>query len=222
MTVKIYRNPDRNKPDSIKTHTPQYIAHDIEPVAIKATRVSNAIAISRPQPLPLDNPRAKRPLVRQPYATPMSSPVGGGGLPNVGNNVEQTWVAVDGDMIDDFTGDQPMIDNNDEVTDQALGFQNGSEAVNLQPILPQGQVVIQHAPVSSGDDLLPVISDLQENSFLLIVQGIPLCSGPQIEIEEQARDLVFGEHEMCEGVPIPVEDVIVLKRIKIKVGLYLD
>ena len=59
----------------------------------------------KPQPLPKDNPRAKRPLIRpQPYAEAVPSPVGRGRglLPNVGNNLEQTWSGVDGEIVDDL------------------------------------------------------------------------------------------------------------------------
>jgi len=34
--------------------------------------------------------------------------------------------------------------------------------------------------------------------------------------------LVFGEHEMCGGSPIPVEDLLIVKRVKVKVGLFFD
>jgi hypothetical protein len=51
---------------------------------------------------------------------------------------------------------------------------------------------------------------------------VPLCSGPKEEIEDQARALVFGEHEMCDGNPVPVDDIVILKRVKVKVGLFLE
>jgi hypothetical protein len=225
--IKIYRNPERHVPDKVKPYTPQYVIEGKDPVPYQKAKISgNAIVMAKPNPLPIDNPRARRVPLQQPYAVPAHSPIGNSGLPNVGNNMEQTWSSVDG-MVDDLSEidlNQPLIDNNETVSAQALGYQSGFTADNLQTPAMQGQVVIEQAtPVlSSGEDLFPVLHDLEDNSFLLIVSGVPICSGPQTEIEDQAKALVFGEHEMCGGSPIPVEDLLIVKRVKVKVGLFFD
>jgi hypothetical protein len=63
---------------------------------------------------------------------------------------------------------------------------------------------------------------LQEDDYLLLVDGTAICSGPMDEVQEQARGLVFGEHPLCDGEPIPVDDIVVIKRVKLKVGLFLE
>ena len=147
--------------------------------------------------------------------------------------MEHTWSSVDGnDIVDDLSGEvdpnHPMVDNNDYVTDEALGFQAGPLASQIAKG-PQGQVTfeeeVQSHPVHSQDtaqDLVPILADLDDESFLLIVAGVPVCSGPKEEIQDQARALVFGEHEMCDGNPVPIDDIIILKRVKVKVGLFLE
>src|SRR5208282_1012301 len=180
---------------------PNYISEGIEPAQLQVSKLGgNAIAVARPKPLPLDNPRAKRPIIRQPYATSAPSPVGRGSLPNVGNNVEQSWSSVDEQIVDDLSEpidpNRPMIDNNEIMTEQSMGYQSGFDATTLQqsPVM-SGTVVIDRVAQSpqkdnTGDNLFLVVSDLQADSFLLIVQGVPICSGPLLEIEEQVETMV--------------------------------
>ena len=234
--IKLHKNPSRNNASPFKHYVPQYQVHGVEPQEYRGAIVPSNAKIAGPSiPLPLDNPRAKRAPLRQPYAEAVSSPIGRGRgpVPNVGNNMEHTWSSVDGDMIvDDLSQyldpDHPMVDNNDFVSDEALGFQSGMTATDLNPehrtFPPQAienEIEANHQSLDEAD-LLSILSRLVEDSYLLIVSGVPICSGPQEEIEDQARALVFGEHEMCEGHPVPLEDIIVIKRSKVKLGLFLE
>lgn len=232
--VKLIKNPDRNKPAPYKPYVPQYQVHGKDPQEYQGGAVVPG-AIARPTPLPSDNPRARRVPVRQPYAEAITSPIGRGRgpVPNVGNNMEHTWSSVDGEIIDDLSGqeidpNQEMIDNNDFVSDAAFGYQNGPTAADIRPnyqVFPaqafEKEVQANHIP-ADPEDLLPVLTSLEEDDCLLIVSGVPVCSGPKDAIEDQARALVFGEHEMCDGNPVPVDDIIILKRVKVKVGLFLE
>lgn len=232
--IKLIKNPDRNKPAPYKPYVPQYQVHGKDPQEYQGGAVVPG-AIARPAPLPSDNPRARRAPVRQPYAEVATSPVGRGRgpVPNVGNNMEHTWSSVDGEIVDDLSGQdidpsQEMVDNNDFVTDSAFGYQSGPTAADIQPnyqVFPpqafEKEVQANHIP-ADPEDLLPVLTSLEEDDCLLIVSGVPVCSGPKDAIEDQARALVFGEHEMCDGNPVPVDDIIILKRVKVKVGLFLE
>jgi hypothetical protein len=247
--VKIYRHPQRNTPDPTPVYTPNYETLGVEPQLYQqpnqhAKIVGNQILIQKPQPLPLTNPRAKRAPIRQPYAeATQAPPIGRNQLPNVGNNMEHSWSSVDGEIVDDLTIDPNahMIDNNEFV--QASAFQNGFTAQDLsQPVAMQGQVIIeqpthQHIQarpqISSSEDLLSVISDLSDDAFLLIVQGVPLCSGPKTEMEDQVQALVLGVHELCgvdltssdaskgQGQPVPIEEIILVKRVRIEAGVFI-
>jgi hypothetical protein len=232
--TKLIRNADRSKPPEYKPYVPQYQVHGVEPQEYHGAVVpGGAVQVARPNPLPNDNPRARRAPVRQPYAEATTSPIGRGPVPNVGNNMEHTWPSDGAGIVDDLTGEevdpnQAMVDNNDFVTDQAFGFQNGLTAANIpsQYTTYPAQAIEQevqatHRP-ADPNDLVPVLTGLEEDAHLLIVSGVPVCSGPREEIEEQARLLVFGEHEMCAGEPVPVDDIIILKRVKVKVGLFLE
>jgi hypothetical protein len=216
--IKRYSNPHRNETVEHKPYVPQYQVHDVEPVQYKSGLVpAEQITVARPNPLPLDNPRAKREPIRQSYGQPQVSHIND--MLNVGNNVEHLWASVDGHVIDDFEDvtDKLMIDNNDELTDEALGYTAGIQVKETPK-----NVVYEETPYQSSEDLFPLISDLSTESFLLIVAGAPICSGPKEEIEEQARSFIFGENEMCDGNPVDIEDIIIIKKVKIKVGLFLE
>lgn len=230
--TKIFRNPARNDGASIKPYVPQYQVHGVEPKEYHSSVVSPDTKIAVPEPLPLDNPRGRKSFyVADTAPVPMGKNLGQ--VPNVGNNMEHSWSSLDGQIVDDLTNENidpnhPMIDNNDEMTPEALGFQSGPTAAHLMPpnqmrppIMVETQDNTQHN-VSGNDDLLSILSDLSEDSYLLLASGVPICSGPKAEIEDQARALVFGEHEICDGNPLSPEEVVVLRRVKIKMGLFLE
>jgi hypothetical protein len=227
--VKLYKNPERNKQKAYKPYIPNYQLLGAEPTKYPGgSVVVNGVVAPKPEPLPLDNPRAKRPLFR-PEPDPQATVVipasfGHAPLPNIGNNAEQVWSSIDGKIIDDVSSnieDNQIIDNNDFVTDQAFGFRNGPTAQDL----PQDQFKPQQFTIETQEQktsLIQIINDLDYDNYLLIVSGEPICSGPQEEIEEQARLFAFGEHETCDNVPVPLEEILVIKKAKIRVGLFVE
>lgn len=241
--IKTYKNRERSlAPNSdYKPYVPQYLVRGVEPGEYKSAVLPDTVQVAaKPQE---ENPRARKVAVRQPYAESVPSPVGRGRgpIPNVGNNVEHTWSSVDGDIVDDLSGDErldpdhPMIDNNDFVSPAALGVLAEDlpaldEVENpplkrftrddIEQAFSQGLRNPQTAP--SEEDLFPVVRDLEEGSYLLIVNGVPVCSGPKEEIEDQAKALIFGEHEICDGNPIPDDDIVIIKRVPIRIGLFLE
>lgn len=249
--LKIIPNPDRNTQAPYKPYVPQYQVHGKDPQQYQGAETSGDVKVARPQSLPTDNPRAKRAPLRQPYAEAIDSPIGKGPPPNVGNNMEHTWSSVDGDIVDDISVDQDheMIDNNDLVTDQALGYPNGLTADDISPSTQRGTVTLEEVMdeptfhigsdviddhrsaileiekelfTTETQDLLSTVSSLEDDNYLLIVSGIAICSGPKEEIEEQTRSMVFGDHEICDGNPVEIDDIVIIKRIKVKVGLFLE
>jgi len=67
-------------------------------------------------------------------------------------------------------------------------------------------------------------SKLTDNSdqYILIYNNKIVSSDTKENIQELASKLVFGEHELCNGKPIAVENIIVLKKVKINIGLFLE
>ena len=234
--VKLYKNPQRNKPTNLKPYVPQYQIMGVEPAAFHSkTEMGTPPLVLKKAPLSTDNPSAPRPLIQQPYAEPAPSPIGRGRglLPNVGNNMEQTWSSVDSEIIDDINLDpeHPMVDNNEFVSDEALGLppQPDTDPAMMEVMevdLPEEEKSFlsenELQDALKEEYLSAVVQNLTEEEYLLVVNGEAVCSGPLEEIQEQTRGLVFGEHPLCGGNPMPIDDIVVLKRVIIKIGLFLE
>lgn len=216
--IKFYKNPTRAT-TIVKPYVPQYKTMGLEPSAyFKNNDIIGPVPSNQ-----TNNQQMSRSNVQVPYAEAVSSPVGRGRglLPNVGNNVEQTWSSVDGNLIDDLhlDQDQVMIDNNELVSDQSLGIE--------EKHLPQTSSLKEETFISAnGDqsnlDISNILQDLEEENYLLLVTGSPVCCGILSDIENQVKDLVFGEHPLCNENSISIDDIVVLKRIKIKIGVFLE
>ena len=226
MVTKIYKNPERNKPQEFKPYVPQYQMHDIEPMVYKPASTVEPKRMVKPSDLHTAANKVRP--ISQPYAVPTQSPLGKGPVPNVGNNMEHTWSSVDGEF-DQESADpsQEMVDNNLFVSDASLGFENGITAEQLTnnkmypaTIEADNNPVIQSN--SNPEDLFSILTELDVDAYLLIVNGVAVCSGPKIEIEEQARLFAFGEHPMCDGQPVSLDEILILHKSKIKVGLFLE
>jgi hypothetical protein len=197
-SVKIYKNKQRSEKEVFQPYVPQYKVLEVEPLEYK----SSLVPINTPVIRPTESAnRNRQPAIRREPSLEEQQSI----LPSVAH-MQQTWSSVDGNIIDDaFENDgASMIDNNDFYTDESLGN---------HPQVNRSQ--------SSSNDLSDVVNDLDVDSYLLLVKGEPICSGPIEEIEDQTRALIFGEHDLCGGEPIPEEDLIVLKKLKIKVGVFL-
>lgn len=234
--IKTYRNSGRQAPEKYIPYVPQYQVLGVEPEEYKSAIVpENTLITTSQEPAQ----RNRKMGMRQPYAESVPSPVGRGKgpIPNVGNNIEHTWSGVDGDIVDDLGNqtldpDRLMTDNNDYVSDVALGLPHQEELPILDEVKnpfrkrftqqEAQQAVETKSSQTFSEDLFPIIADLEDSAYLLLVEGIPVCSGPKEEIEEQARALVFGDHDICDGNPVAEENVIVIKRMTIKIGLFLE
>jgi len=198
--VKIYKNAARNTDNETvrEAYVPQYKNLGVVPEIINNRTFLDTVLRVEGNPSE-DNPRLRRPIIGQPYAeAPEPEIVRNGLIPNVGNNVEQSWII---DDISEANNDNtPMIDNNDivsvpESTDEKL-FMTENEL----------QDVINH-------DLLNVDSD----SYILIVNNSILSVGDLEKIQRLTSELVLREEDA-----IPIENVVVLKKVNIKIGLFLE
>lgn len=234
--IKIYKNKERGKTEVRKNYVPQYQIMGLEPEEIKSAVAGSRV--SSPAAPTNDNPRTRRVGIRQPYAEVIPSPVGRhkSPVPNVGNNMEHTWSSVNDEIVDDLSNQdyqsdmksRPIIDNNDYVSDATLGLSQddfpeyGTEDLpTLDEVAspPRKQFVSE---TDDAEDVSYIIHQLEDNDYLMLVGGVAVCSGPLEEVQEQARLLVFGDHKLCDGNPIPADDIVVIKRVPIKIGLFLE
>lgn len=231
--VKIYKNAERDKPETYKPYVPQYQVMGVEPMEYKSPLIVGN-NIPKPSPGSTDNPREPRPHMRQQaYAEAVPSPIGRGKgpIPNVGNNMEQTWSGVDGEIVDDISNsldhNHKMIDNNEFVNANTLGLTDNEYLE--EKILPRNNEAATNSFLSENalqkalkeDKLSNIFKELEEDEYCILVAGTPICSGPSDYVQEQTRALVFGEHELYSGNPISTDDIVVIKRVSIKVGVFL-
>lgn len=213
--VKFYKNPARNNRENFKPYVPQYQIMGVEPIERPAfVGGEEALTVSN-TPTDTNNTKNRVSGIRQPYAEAVESPIGAGRgpLPNVGNNIEQTWSSVDGGVVDDLELDTEMIDNNDVVSDTALGIKNSTDPYQY---LSENDL----KSVLASSYLQEFLSKMEEGEYLLLLNNEVICSGPESYIEEQTTALVFGEHEAFMGVSIPIDDIMVVKKVPIKVGVF--
>ena len=223
--VKIHRNPDREKPTAHAKYVPQYKIRGIEPEEIKSSVVPEEI-IGKTERLPLTNPRAPRQPIRQPYAKVIPSPVGRGRdlVPNVGNNMEHTWSSVDGEIIDDLSPEmdmrQSMIDNNDMMTGDALGYRVTSFPEKMDVDDSEVYSPPKHISYKGSPSVSSIIDDIEEDDYILLVNGITFSSGSLEDIQKDTKMLIFGDYPDMDCI-LP-EKLVVLKRVKVKIGVFLE
>jgi hypothetical protein len=103
--------------------------------------------------------------------------------------------SVDSHIVDDVFEVDPtyeMVDNNEFLTDEALGYKD---------------------EVKDFDS---------KRRYILLIKEDVLCTGEEDFIQNEVKKLVFGEHELFPNIEVPVEDITVFKRVKIKIGVFLE
>jgi len=158
--------------DKKEKYVPNYVRENIKPVPFESRT-----GISKP------HYSKNMPYIEAPLSAVRDC------IPNVGNNVEQSWVGLDSHIIDDMNLDS--------------GFNEVSES-ELIEFLEDDYVKSE----SIGD-------------YVLIYKGSIISSGTLDYVQNEVKQMIFGTHDLCDGVNIDTEDLIVLKKVQIKVGVFL-
>lgn len=222
---KVLRNDARSEPERIVHYTPQYKSMGITPKEHHSAAVPKDTALFKGG---LENPRLPRPISPQPYAeTDLTTSykglipnVGNKGLiPNVGNNMDISWASVDGKVIDDISSemelvdpDQAMIDNNEYVSVAALGLSKED---------PPNIAADEYRSPPDFSIFVECMQSVEDNEYVLFVKGECLSCGSLESIERDAQSLIFGEHELFEGKPVLVEHILIIKKVPVKIGVFL-
>ena len=226
--TKFYPNPQRAKAIAkeaqYKPYVPQYQLRGLEPEDFASTQEKkkfntkfNALLVKGTPNMAASNPvyRSQDISENVPFAE-IEAPYEPIDMPNVGNNVESTWAGLSTSVIDDiglgeYKGTKKMIDNNDYVDVDSVA-QPMDQELPKPPQKPQTIAV---------DIAMPSNTELEEDEYVLAIEDAVIATGSLAHIEEEVRQLVFGEHQLCDGQAIPVENLIVLKRLKIKLGVFI-
>jgi hypothetical protein len=233
--VKLYKNPHRNEVEDFEKNQPQYKQLGMVP------NYSNDKVSIKPE-VDLLNPRTRVLSIRETVNKPTQQvpPVG---LVNVGNNMEHTWSGVDGEIYDDVSDleldpNQKMIDNNvyvepakfepseyikkqmDIVLDKIPAEELQEFAKEAKKFLTEKD--LREALTAELQEKISSLPLIKEDEYILMIDGVVIDIGSLEKVEEQANLLVFGDHELCAGHPVPAENLLILKRVKIKIGLFLE
>lgn len=220
---KYFKNPERGQIKPFQPYVPQWQLWGREPT--EAGKIPNNVAQQTTKHAPFVSYLSPKiqpaPTIGQnvPFAEEVSANLGHAPLPNIGNNVENTWAGIDGMTIDneDVTEvdiNKTMIDNN---YDDPRNY-NSIPKVLKQPPEPQRSQDNSNDMIESDTGYL----DIGLDDAVLVVCGEIISIAPLSSIEEEVRSLVFGEHPLSKTNNITIDDILVLKRIKIKVGVFLE
>lgn len=231
---KFFKNPGRGQAKPPKAYVPQYAVHGVEPEMVlngvvsetvqagQLTRHAPTISYNNPRIRPVPTPRVQKNI---PFAEVPSGPSQmDGPLPNTGNNMENTWASFDGEVFDDLSEDSLplapeeldqnhlMIDNNDSDT---RNWTNIPQRLG-HPSAPQYFAESVDEPETDFLD--------QDYEYLLLLHNNVISAGSFEEIQEELSNLLLGKHEFCKenNGPFSLEDVVVLKKMQIKVGVFVE
>lgn len=203
MTIptKIFQNPNRNRQIIPKPYYPEYKRLGVEPIGNSNNKPFNI----KGQPVIVSG--NKNTTKWTPKAMPEQNnymPT----VPNVGNNAETIWSAssLDNTIVDDIGLDEnaTMIDNNEFYPEYAGG---GS----VEPVLTQSSMPTNQDGIN-----------LQANEYIIAISGQIISTGDLETIQNEIQQLVFGEHELCDGQAVDISEIIVLKRVNVKMGIFVD
>lgn len=219
-TPKLYKNPHREESTtSVGHYTPQYQKMGLTPKKVGGNDLVANVLILNKKPLEDNNPRTRVPTMRkQPYAESVTDKLTSS-IPNVGNSMDYTWSGVDGDILDDLEIDPnaKMIDNNNIVSDELEVRDDSFANFNFD-----GGIDLSSKTSNLNVQKLDSILGIDEGQYILLVDDSVVFVGNKDETVALASSLVFGEHDICEGNPIPVDNISILKKIPIKIGLFLE
>lgn len=220
---KYFKNPDRGNDKPFQPYIPQWQLLGREPTDAATGKSPQIEPLTKNAPFVQRTAPKFRPLPtisrNVPFAEEGSATLGHAPLPNVGNNVENTWAGmefIEDDGLSEIDVNRKMIDNNDD---------DPRNYGNIPKVLKSAPAPKEEAPPQKEPDSEPrsnVLQDLEANDYVLLVKGEVIAMGVLLDIQEEVRALVFEEHPLSEITPVTIDDIIVLKRVKIKVGVFIE
>jgi hypothetical protein len=203
---KFYRNPERGNDKPPQPYKPQWKIYGKEPTIMngESTPPFTAQVVSPPKNIGNNVPFAETTVPTFKHDK----------LPNVGNNVENTWAGIDSISIEEEDEvqiqNQLMIDNNDFV----------KIPTNNSPLLDRLNKVYQAPQKKQDASFDNVLASLQANDYILLIKGKIFAIGSLESIQNEITSLIF--EEKLAAMNASMDDLVVLKNVQIKVGVFLE
>lgn len=132
---------------------------------------------------------------------------------NIGNNMDGSFIQ------DDIGLDNTYIDNNDQYSESAFSSELNNEFyddISLNKKTNKEQLNSQEN-IKSNKSLFDF-----EGKYVVILYNKIIANGNLKEVESIVKELVFEEHPLSSKYEINIDDIIVLKRVNIKVGVFIE
>ena len=229
-------------------YIPQYKEHGVEPIHMPAREVPPGTKLPFASQFSNQRREAATAAVagysNVPYASPVAHANPFTHIPNIGNNVD--WAAqIDSarDWEEDTSLDlnHPMIDNNFNDPN------NWSAVPAMLPQPPSGfaPYKAEEAPTRPPLRIDPAnaqtrtrvfknknyfepprpettqASNPAVDEYVLMVMGEVIATGNLNDVQAQVSSLVLQEHPLSRDSAIPIDDIVVLKRMKIVAGVFI-
>lgn len=238
--TKFYKNPDRAQTRAPKPYVPVYQLEGIKPSEMAAGHIAAAKKqLTRHAPVVSnENPRV-RPAptfqVNVPFATSADVLPKAATIPNVGNNMENSWTAVDNfdEYVEtsSFEDESVVIDPNNPLIDN--NFEDEENWKPIPKVLRKAPEAVDMSDLDSDDEFEEVqdtydtqaqspMHSINDDDYVIIIDGQIIRIGKLVVVQDEVRDLIFGDHELNKIKNITEDDIVVLKRVKIKVGVFLE
>lgn len=136
--------------------------------------------------------------------------------------IDDTFMSVDNSFVDEDGNDQQIpdghiIDNNDFVD---FGIKNDEGPINIIT-KPKLQKVQNKENIKSTtknyENNAPEIGD-----FILMVFGKIITSGNLGFVESKIKSIIYNEDPQFSETEVKEDDIVVLKRVGIKIGVFID
>lgn len=228
--TKIYRNKARNQQKTHAPYIPVYQKEGLEPGVIAARSIEHAKSqLTNHAPVvSYDNPRMRPAPSFQ--KSPEEQKVELSSLPNIGNNMETSWSSIDDysevyiedDLGESFDPNHPLIDNNEEDPDNwqdiPAKLEKAPPVKNTYVDDNEEELKVEHITEQKASNSF----DIAENEYVLIFNNDVVTRGAIDLVEKEVSAMVLGEHQLNSFYEITPDDIVVLKRVKLKVGVFLE
>jgi len=128
--------------------------------------------------------------------------------------------SLDGQVVDSNLSEKPPYQQFNKPQEMFAPL-NKDELVQNRVQATQSNVQVETGNLDNSD-LINGLAESETGSYIVLIDFVPVCSGPKEEIAEVVGDLLYGHHEICEGQEIELSRILVLKKVNFYVSMNLD
>lgn len=129
--------------------------------------------------------------------------------------------------------DKNINEDNGRFKKDMFSIENKSESGDVQEnfsIPNVGNNVEQLWTQTDEEDLDNLEIKLNKNvnlsedntKYILVAKDEIIFIGNKVEVEQEIKKIFYEEHDLCKSKNITIDDLVILKKIKIKVGVFLE